>query len=471
MLQSQQILQARYQLQLQLGQTGAGRQTWLAIDLESSAQEPVIVKLLAFNPQLQWEDVKLFERESQVLKNLDHPRIPRYRDYFALDEEAGAGLPWFALVQEHIPGQSLQNLLNEGKRFTETQAKYLAEDILNILIYLHELSPPVFHRDIKPSNLILSGDRQFYLVDFGAVQDRAKAEGASFTVVGTSGYAAPEQLWDRTVAASDLYALGATLIHLLTGISPENLPQRNLRIQFRDSVALSAAFTDWLERMVEPSLERRFESARQALNALRGEDGAAAIPAAAKPGVRYDLLAMLSIVGLFFGSISLAPLVLPSLLTSRRTASQEIEARTYVSAMNRAQQAHFIERQTFSRSMPDLQLGFPEETSSYGYFTRKVGKTALSYGIARKPGLKSYVGGVLVVPATVPNRVATSTPNSTLNSPRPVPSSAPPLPVKDGAVTVSILCESTTATMALVPEPVYSYGTLVCAKGTIDRSR
>lgn len=465
MLQSQQVLQARYQLQQQLGRTGAGRQTWIATDLQSPSHESVIVKLLAFNPQLQWEDVKLFDRESLVLKNLAHPRIPRYRDSFAIDEAAGAGLPWFALVQDYLSGESLQPLLDAGKRFTEAQAKTLAAGILEILIYLHELSPPVFHRDIKPSNLILGQNQQIYLVDFGAVQDRAKAEGASFTVVGTSGYAAPEQLWGRTVAASDLYALGATLIHLLTGISPENLPRRNLRIQFGDSIKLSADFSDWLERMVEPTLERRFESARQALAALTEGDRAAQFSRGS--GVRYDLLAMLSIVGVFFGSLALAPLVVPNFLAKGQKAKQS-EAKIHVNTMNRAQQTHFLENRAFATSMQDLQLGQLDQTANYSYFTRKIGDTALNYGIARKDGLKSYVGGVFVVPATVPNQANSSASTPASRSALPVVSPAPE--ATDAPVTVTILCESRMPTRALVPEPIYKKGFLKCPPGTSERS-
>jgi serine/threonine protein kinase len=78
------ILQQNYQLQEQLGRTAIGHQTWLAIDLKSS--ERVILKLLAFSPQMQWEELKLFEREAQVLESLNHPRIPRYRDYFDIDK-------------------------------------------------------------------------------------------------------------------------------------------------------------------------------------------------------------------------------------------------------------------------------------------------------------------------------------------------------------------------------------------------
>jgi serine/threonine protein kinase len=266
MLQAEQILQERYQLQRQLGRTAAGRQTWLVNDLQTNEQ--VVVKLLAFSPQMQWEELKLFEREAQVLANLNYPQIPRYRDFFSLDTQTGAGLPWFVLVQDYIPGNSLQELLEQGKRFSEKQVKDVATQVLNILIYLHELNPPVLHRDIKPSNLILGEDRKIYLVDFGAVQDKAAFTGVTFTVVGTSGYAPLEQFWGRAVPASDLYALGATLIHLLTEVAPADLPLKDSQIKFADRVSLSSGAIAWIEKMTETAVEKRFSTAREALKLM-----------------------------------------------------------------------------------------------------------------------------------------------------------------------------------------------------------
>jgi serine/threonine protein kinase len=268
MLETNQILQNRYQLQKLLGRN-AGRQTWLAIDLET--QETVVLKLLAFGEEVQWEDLKLFEREAQVLQQLSHPRIPKYRDYFSIDDRH----LWFGLVQEYIPGESLRELLDRGKKFTPAEIVALAKQILQILTYLHELSPPVLHRDIKPSNLILGGDRQepqIYLVDFGAVQDKASAEGKTFTVVGTYGYAPMEQFGGRAVAASDLYGLGATLIHLLVGISPAELPQDDVRIEFKHLTSASDLFMRWVEKMTEPSVKKRFSSAREAIAAFESGD-------------------------------------------------------------------------------------------------------------------------------------------------------------------------------------------------------
>lgn len=266
MLQPEQILQDRYQIQRQLGNNGI-RQTWLAKDLQASDGENsiVVVKLLAFGGGVQWDDLKLFEREAQILKQLNHPRIPRYIDYFCIDDRT----LWFGLIQEYIPGDSLKEKLAVGKRFTEKRARKIAVEILNILNYLHELNPGVLHRDIKPSNLIWGEDNRIYLVDFGAVQDKAAREGVTFTVVGTYGYAPMEQFGGRAVAASDLYALGATLIHLLTGTSPADLPQQDLRLQFTDRVNLSPSFVSWLQKLIEPAPEQRFTNARQALEALK----------------------------------------------------------------------------------------------------------------------------------------------------------------------------------------------------------
>lgn len=264
MLEPGQILQERYQLDRPLGKT-TGRQTWLAQDLSLQPPEPVVVKLLSFGDSMQWDDLKLFEREALVLQQLNHPQIPKYRNSFTLEDR----LFWFGLVQDYLPGQSLKQLLQQGRHFSETQVRQIATSLLKLLSYLHELSPPVLHRDIKPSNLILGEDDRLYLVDFGAVQNRAAAEGSTLTVVGTYGYAPMEQFSGRAVPASDLYGLGATLIHLVTGRSPAELPQKGLRIQFADQISLDPAFERWISRLVEPDVDDRFQTAREALTALQ----------------------------------------------------------------------------------------------------------------------------------------------------------------------------------------------------------
>lgn len=267
MIETGYVLVQRYQLQEKIGQSNS-RQTWLALDQEKHPQEKVIVKLLTLTPQMQWDECKLFEREAQVLKSLNHPRIPKYRDYFWLEHLPDSRFPWFGLVQSYIPGVSLQQLLNQGKRFTTEQVEKIAVEVLSILIYLHELNPPILHRDIKPSNLIWGKDERVYLVDFGAVQEQAALEGATFTVVGTYGYVPMEQFAFRAVAASDIYALGATLIHLLTGIEPADLPHLDDRLQFFERVNVDLGLANWIAKITEPNVSQRFSTARQALAAL-----------------------------------------------------------------------------------------------------------------------------------------------------------------------------------------------------------
>lgn len=279
MLQAGQILHKRYQLQ-QILKNSFVRQTWLAIDLATSEHELVIIKLLAFNRLVQWEEHKQFEREAQVLKQLNNPQIPKYIDYFSTDVEecdrqnyTSTSIDkslWFALVQSYISGYSLEQLLARGEHFSEQQARDIAKNVLHILIYLHEFNPPLIHRDIKPSNIILSENGQIYLVDFGTVTTQNESRKNTFTVVGTYGYTPIEQFSGRTVPASDLYALGATLIQLLTGMIPADLPQQNLQIQFSNP-SLSSAMKSWLSQLIEPVLEKRFATAQLALAALESE--------------------------------------------------------------------------------------------------------------------------------------------------------------------------------------------------------
>jgi serine/threonine protein kinase len=271
MVMNRQILANRYEIQQQLGKK-AGRSTFLSTDLVTG--KSVIVKLLAFSSDFEWDDLKLFEREVQTLKSLSHPFIPAYLDYFEVNSPTYKG---FALVQTYIPAQTLEQYLQTGRKFTEVEVQEIAKALLEILIYLHNLNPPVIHRDIKPSNILL-GERSgnsvgsVYLIDFGSVQTVA-AEGGTRTIVGTYGYMPQEQFGGRTVPASDLYSLGCTIIYLVTGTHPADLPQKDFCIQFQQFANISPYFTNWLQKITEPSLEKRFSSATQALIALEQGEG------------------------------------------------------------------------------------------------------------------------------------------------------------------------------------------------------
>jgi len=260
-----QVLHNRYCIKSLLSRK-AGRKTFLARDFQTGRL--VILKLLLFSPDFTWDDLKLFEREAEVLRTLDHSAIPKYLDFFEPNIELGKG---FALVQNYIDAQSLQTWIQSGRSFSEAELKWIAERLLDILHYLHSRQPPVIHRDIKPSNILL-GDRsgatpgQIYLVDFGSVQTAAQ-EG-TITVVGTYGYMPPEQFGGRALPKSDLYSLGMTLIYLATGQHPADLPQKDLRVEFEEPISLSRSFTQWIRWLTEPDLARRPTSAKDALHLL-----------------------------------------------------------------------------------------------------------------------------------------------------------------------------------------------------------
>ncbi len=198
-----------------------------------------------------WKDAELAEREARVLQSLSHPRLPRYVDHF---EQDGA----LYLVMEKIEGESLAALQKRGGALSEKEVVRLLHDASDVLEYLHGRSPPVIHRDLKPSNVIRRPDGSFAFVDFGAVRDKLRPEGGS-TIVGTFGYMAPEQFQGRALPASDVYAIAATALSMLTGRQPEDLPHKGLAIDVRAALGDrgGTALAQALTQMLDPDPDRR----------------------------------------------------------------------------------------------------------------------------------------------------------------------------------------------------------------------
>jgi eukaryotic-like serine/threonine-protein kinase len=278
------IIRSRYQIIEILGQGGVGI-TYRAEDL--SNHQIVAIKALSLRKAKDWKAIELFEREAKVLAELNHPAIPSYIDYFQVDSDEDKQ---FYIVQSLAPGDSLANLVEKGWQPTVDEIKDIVTQILEILIYLHSLMPAVIHRDIKPQNLIKSTDGRISLVDFGAVQDtyHHTVTGGS-TVVGTYGYMAPEQFRGQAYFSTDLYGLGATILYLLTQKDPGTLPQKNLKIDFWTYVSIPPKFATWLDRMLEPEVLRRFETADRALAVLQGQKELPILPKQKPPYSRIQL--------------------------------------------------------------------------------------------------------------------------------------------------------------------------------------
>ncbi|ASC70345.1 Serine/threonine-protein kinase [Halomicronema hongdechloris C2206] len=259
-----QIIGDRYEVEQQLGRK-SGRWTLLARDLQTDT--PVILKLLFIDEDLQPRDLRLFKREVEALKLLNHPATPQFLHYFEIElPQDGQAL---VLVQSYVIGTSLKTYLDQGRQFSEADAKIIARAILKVLVSLHQMEPPIIHRDIRPNNVLLmeSSDPQVCLVDFGSVKALSSGNTA-LTVVGSDGYTPPEQMGGRALTVSDLYSLGATLVEIITGQSPAKLPRRGLTIEFEAAATFSPDFSAWLQRMLAPGLEQRWSSAEAALAAL-----------------------------------------------------------------------------------------------------------------------------------------------------------------------------------------------------------
>lgn len=261
----QPLLCGRYELLGRLGEGGQGA-TSLAIDVHSGNK--VVVKELHIELLEDWKAVELFEREAEILKSLDHGKIPAYIDAFHIADEA-KGLSRLFLVQAHLPGEDLERGLERGSLLmNEARAKAFAREVLEILEYLHRLSPPVVHRDVKPSNILMAEDGSLALVDFGAAQAVLGDSIGGSTVIGTLGFIPPEQMIGRAVPASDLYGLGATLIRLLSKRHPAELPMERMRVKFRDAVQVSEGFARFIDKLIEPDVSKRFTNASEALRGL-----------------------------------------------------------------------------------------------------------------------------------------------------------------------------------------------------------
>ncbi|MRG94960.1 serine/threonine protein kinase [Polyangium spumosum] len=242
------LRRGRYAVVRLLGEGGQGA-TFEAVDKKEG--QPVAIKRFRVRGAKSWKEVELAEREAKVLASLSHPGLPRYVEHF---EEGGE----LFLVTQKIEGESLAAMQKRGATLGEGEVIRLLRDASSILDYLHRRAPPVVHRDIKPSNVLRRPDGSFVLIDFGAVRDKMKPEGGS-TVVGTFGFMAPEQFQGRAMPASDVYAIGATALTMLTGRQPEDLPHKGLAIDVQAALGRSArpALVAALAAMLEPDPDKR----------------------------------------------------------------------------------------------------------------------------------------------------------------------------------------------------------------------
>ncbi len=269
----------------------------------------VALKELAFLHAPSASAVAAFEREAKFLRALEHPAIPRFCASF----EEGQGVHTrYYLAQELVEGTALDKL--DDHWYSEAEIVDIAKQVLTVLQYLQSLSPMVIHRDIKPANLLKRPDGTIALVDFGAAHVHGTTAGV--TTIGTFGYMPTEQLAGIVDSTTDLYALGASLLHLLTRQEPWKLAQS------KTTVNVSAPLRAFLDKLVAPDPKDRFPDAKTALAGLETRDKLVTRKSSRpKLGTVRIALAVVAGVALVAGaSISIYK------LEKRRSAAKEAKA-------------------------------------------------------------------------------------------------------------------------------------------------
>ena len=233
-LQINTVLRDRYRVVELVGQGGMGA-VYKAEDLRLTGRICAVKEVhpeLISEPGVEDEAHNQFYREASTLARLDHPNLPKVSDFFSHND-----LEY--LVMDFVPGRDLRQLIEEARRqdtfLPEERILGWAAQLCDALTYLHTQEPPVVHRDIKPSNIKLTPRGVVKLVDFGLVKLLQPDDSRTVTVVqgrGTAAYTPLEQYGGdtgHTDVRSDIYALGATLYHLVTGEAPADAKQRFLK--------------------------------------------------------------------------------------------------------------------------------------------------------------------------------------------------------------------------------------------------
>jgi serine/threonine protein kinase len=255
------LVRHRYEIQRALGRNNFGR-SYLIKDLDCF-NEPRILKELALDADPgpnnnETTAERLFKREAIVLLTLQHPGIPKLYAFFIENNHS-------YLVQDYISGQNLIDEIRNRKRLMdETEAITVLNALADIMEYMHTRTPPIIHRDIRPHNMLRHASGQIQIIDFGAICLAASTLNASNTVIGSPGYAAPEQLYGKSEPQSDLYSAAASILYLMSGVPPKKMFNiKTAHLEWEKHIQLSEPLAAIIRDMVLPFIERRMASATE----------------------------------------------------------------------------------------------------------------------------------------------------------------------------------------------------------------
>jgi predicted Ser/Thr protein kinase len=258
---SAQLIGARYRRASVLGEGGMKR-VYLAEDTRLRNRQCAIAELLdvATDPTQQQVNQRAFEQEVDILLELDSGYIPKVYDRISEGNR-------HYLVMEFVPGTTLEKfVLNAGGRIEQLSALELASQILEALQYLHSRLPPVIFRDLKPDNVMVTPEKRIKLIDFGIARHFTKSRG---TMVGTQGYAPPEQYRGQIDPRSDIYAFGGLLHRILSGRDPQAEPPFSFPPLASLCPTLDSRLSQLVDKCLNNDASKRPQSASEILNAVK----------------------------------------------------------------------------------------------------------------------------------------------------------------------------------------------------------
>ena len=248
--------------------------------------------------------------EANMMKKLDHPSLPRIVDI--IDN----GITIY-VVMDYIEGESLDKILNEFGAQPEEMVVNWTKQLCDALSYLHSQKPSIIYRDMKPANVMLKPEGNIKIIDFGIAREYKEQNLADTTVLGTKGYAPPEQYSGQTDPRSDIFALGMTMHHLLTGVDPRNgepyVPVRQWNPELSEGIEII------IDRCVEPAAENRYQSCSDLLYDLEHPE---LITKGFKKKQRRKLIAFIIAIGMS-AIMAIAGFVLNMTATSLNTQDYE----------------------------------------------------------------------------------------------------------------------------------------------------
>lgn len=256
------VIDGKYEILRKIGQGGMSV-VYLAMDTHLNKQWAVKEIRKKGNGKDDVVIVNSLLAEANMMKKLDHPSLPRIVDIIDNGET-------IFVVMDYIEGESLDKILLEYGPQPEKLVIAWAKQLCDVLSYLHSQRPPIIYRDMKPANIMLKPEGNIKIIDFGIAREYKEQSLADTTVLGTKGYAPPEQYSGQTDARSDIFALGMTMHHLLTGIDPRSgekyVPVRMWNPELSEGIEII------IDKCVQPAAENRYQNCSDLLYDLEHPD-------------------------------------------------------------------------------------------------------------------------------------------------------------------------------------------------------